>query len=97
MAKALEALAGLRKRDLHRFLESDKRVRAWLGEQLLGTKQAAEVLGVERSRIWRWEQQGKIEAVRDAGATKLYLRSDLERLLADDPPQTRRRRNGDSP
>lgn len=89
MAKALEALAGLRKRDLRKFLESDKRVREWLGEQLLGTKQAAEVLGVERARIWRWEQRGKLTPVRDAGATKIYLRADLERLLVEDPPQRR--------
>lgn len=75
---ALTALKGLRKRDLIRFLESDPRVREWLAEQLLSTKEAAAVLGVERPRLWRWEKAGRLVPIGRTGATPIYLRCDVE-------------------
>lgn len=84
---------GIRKRDLHRALNTDERVREWLASgAVVGVKQAAELLGVERGRIWRWKKDGKITPLFDAGATELYMRADLEQLLRDDPPQRRHRR-----
>jgi len=85
MANATEdALTGLRKRDLHRFLESDPRVREWLAEQLLSTKEAAEVIGVERPRIWRWEKAHRLSRVATTGATPVYLRVDCEHARDDE-------------
>lgn len=92
MDKIAELLKGVRKRDLLRWLQTDKRVREWIaGGALVSTKQAAEVLGVERSRIWRWEKAGKLHKAYDAGATPLYWRHELEALLADDATAPQRR------
>ncbi len=75
------ALVGTRKRDLIAWLESDPRVRDWLGNgALLGTKEAAEYVGVERVRMWRWEQTGKITPVVKLSATPLFLKADLNVL-----------------
>lgn len=91
--KVVQMLKGVRKRDLRAFLDTDKRVREWLASgAVLSTKQAAEELGVERTRLWKWEQAGKVTRVYDAGATPLYMRYDLEQLVREDPPQRRRRR-----
>jgi hypothetical protein len=88
------AFQGIRKRDLIRALETDPRVREWLRDgAMMGVKQAAEFCGVERSRIWRWQQQGKIVPLFDSGATEVYMRADLERLMREDPPQRRHRRS----
>jgi hypothetical protein len=93
LENAQEALRALRKRDLEKLLESDERVRTWLGSgALLSTKQAAEFMGVERTRVWRYEEAGKIRSVADLGATKVYLKPELEAFLRENPPQQRRRR-----
>lgn len=94
MANATQtALEGLKRRDLIAFLESDPRVREWLagddpdaadGGALLGTKAAAELLGVERNRLWRWEKSGRIRRVATTSATPLYLRVELEALRDGD-------------
>jgi hypothetical protein len=82
VANATEtALAGLKRRDLIRFLETDRRVREWLASgALMSTQEVAEYVGVERPRIWRWEKAGRIERVAETGATPLFLRVDVEPL-----------------
>jgi hypothetical protein len=106
MANATQtALEGLRKRDLIAFLERDERVREWLagpernddghpvpdGGALLGTKAAAEFLGVERNRLWRWEKSGRLTRALTTSATPLYLRAELEALRAELDEQARAR------
>lgn len=52
-------------------------------EDLIGTVEAAEVLGVERSVLTRWVQTGRLpEAIKLPGATgaRLFRRSDVEAL-----------------
>lgn len=42
--------------------------------------EAAEILGVDASTVFRWSERGRIEVVRRIGYTKLYRRSDVEDL-----------------
>lgn len=61
-------------------------MRAMQPADLLSTKEAAEILKVERSTLTRWVQIGKIApAHRLPGLTgaALFLRSDVERLAAE--------------
>lgn len=48
-------------------------------EQMLSLEQAAEVLGVSRSTMHRWQQQGRIRGTR-IGRQWRYRRSDLDKL-----------------
>lgn len=52
-------------------------------DDLLSTKQAAEIIGCERSSLTRWVQLGRIEEAHkipgDTGA-RLFRRSDVEAL-----------------
>jgi hypothetical protein len=91
-ADIAEALRAARKRDLNRFLESDPRVREWLGSGvLLSTKEAADLLEVERARVWRWTQAGRITAVAHTAASPLYLRCDVERLKRENDDRAARK------
>jgi hypothetical protein len=96
MATTTEKLSNLNGAKLVEFLEGDERVRDWLagpraedgslvadGGALLGTKAAAEFLGVERQRLWRWERAGRIKPVSKTGATPLYARADLLPIKAE--------------
>lgn len=58
---------------------------------LVGTAEAAEMLGVERPRIGRWINKGGVlpRPVARVGATPLWHRSDIEALRDD--VQARRR------
>ena len=50
---------------------------------LLTSKEAAGELGVERSRIWRWENAGRIARAQSTNATPLYMRADVMKLKAE--------------
>jgi predicted DNA-binding transcriptional regulator AlpA len=95
-----EKLRSLKKRDLVRFLETDPRVRAWLAGgdplaeaagALISTKDAAELLGVERPRIWRWEKAGRLERVSTTRATPLFFRHEVEQLKRELDAERERR------
>lgn len=94
--QAVAALRKMRKRDLvsvlAQLMDEDPRAREWLASELLGVKGAGELLGVERTRVWRYERSGKIAPVAELDATKVFLRTQLERFKRENPPQTRRRR-----
>lgn len=42
--------------------------------------EAAEILGVDASTVFRWRHAGRLEVVHRIGYTKLYRRADVERL-----------------
>lgn len=59
-------------------------------DELIGTVEAAELLGVERSTLTRWVQLGRIaEATKLPGSrgARLFRRSDVEALAADREPE----------
>jgi excisionase family DNA binding protein len=85
-ADVSKMLSGVGKRELVKFLQEDPRVRDWLGSGvLMSTSEAAELLEVERGRVWRWVNMDRIQSVAITGATPLFLRADvlaLKRELA---------------
>jgi excisionase family DNA binding protein len=52
----------------------------------LTTQEAADLLGVARSTIKRWADQGLLRAVRTPGGHRRYLRDEVERLAAPAEP-----------
>lgn len=50
---------------------------------VIGTLDAAKILGVDQATVWRWAQNGKLDAI-DLGAGRklrfLFMREDIERL-----------------
>lgn len=51
---------------------------------LVGTREAAEMLGVERTRIGRWMRAGRLpEPLARLHATPVWLRKDIEKLATD--------------
>src|SRR5690625_2192188 len=49
--------------------------------QLLSSGEAAALVGVARSTLWRWEKAGQIESLRTPTGQRRYRRSDVEELL----------------
>lgn len=101
-AEAAEAALGaLTQRQLNELLDTFAGVRTWLGGQdpqdpgagaLLTSKEAGEILDVERQRLWRWEKGGKIARVATNGAGPLFMRVDVEELAASPEVAEGRRR-----
>lgn len=53
-------------------------------EDRVGTAEAAEILGVERPRIGRWIEKGKMPMpVSKLAATPVWKRSDIEAMVQD--------------
>jgi excisionase family DNA binding protein len=49
-------------------------------DQLLTTTDAARLIGVASETIRLWENAGKLPATRTVSGTRLFLRSDVERI-----------------
>lgn len=80
-AELAAAVEGAQRPTLYKVLGDSKRVREWLGSGvLLGSKDAADIIGVDRPRMWRMEEKGRIKRVAEIAAGPLFLRSDVERL-----------------
>lgn len=78
------AIEGASRSVLFKALSSSERVREWLGSGvLLGSKDAADILGVDRPRVWRMEEKGRIKRVGEIAASPLFLREDVERLAGE--------------
>jgi hypothetical protein len=84
LAERLEALG---QDELNGLLNTLPGVREWLSggdPQAIGsgavltTKEAGELVGVERQRLWRWEKQDKIRRVATTSHGPLFLRTDVE-------------------
>jgi excisionase family DNA binding protein len=57
---------------------------------LIGTAEAAQVLGIDRSTLSRWTKDGRITPALQLPAHKgayLYHRADVEALLEPDEPE----------
>lgn len=50
-------------------------------ERLLTTGEVAELFGVDRKTVARWEQSGKLHARRTLGGHRRFLESEVYRLL----------------
>jgi len=50
-------------------------------DELLTTRQAAEIVGVGTTSIKRWSDEGKLPAIKTAGGHRRYRRRDVERLI----------------
>lgn len=60
-------------------------------DDLVGTAEAAEILGVERPRIGRWRERGIMpEPIRQLAATPLWTKDQIK-ALRDDRKGMRRR------
>lgn len=50
--------------------------------EIVGTREVAEMLGVERSRIGKWRKRGIMPpVVQELEATPVWWRSDVEKLI----------------
>ena len=71
--------------DLGRILAGAK-LRAYSPQELVTIGEAARSLGVARPTIYRWMDEGKLDAVRDtAEGRMLVVRDDVTRLRAEAP------------
>jgi photoactive yellow protein len=52
-------------------------------DELLTTRQAAEIVGVGTTSIKRWSDEGKLPAIKTAGGHRRYRRRDVELLISD--------------
>ncbi|MBT8492762.1 MAG: helix-turn-helix domain-containing protein, partial [Deltaproteobacteria bacterium] len=52
-------------------------------DELLTTRQAAEIVGVGTTSIKRWSDEGKLPAIKTAGGHRRYRRRDVEQLISD--------------
>lgn len=52
-------------------------------DELLTTRQAAEIVGVGTTSIKRWSDEGRLPAIKTAGGHRRYRRRDVERLISD--------------
>jgi hypothetical protein len=84
LAERLEALG---QEELNGLLNTLPGVRNWLSGgdpqavgagAVLTSKEAGELVFVERQRLWRWEKQGKIARVATTSHGPLFLRVDVE-------------------
>ena len=58
-------------------------IRRCAGE-LVGAKEAAEILGVERTRIARYQREGKMPPkVEQLGSGPVFLRKEVEKMAKD--------------
>ena len=62
------------------------KLRAFAPAELVTIPEAARRLGVARPTVYRWMDEGKLDAVRDAAAGRtLVVREDVERLARESP------------
>ena len=62
------------------------KLRAFAPAELVTIPEAARRLGVARPTVYRWMDEGKLDAVRDAAAGRtLVVRDDVERLVRESP------------
>jgi excisionase family DNA binding protein len=50
-------------------------------ERWLSPAKASRFLGVSTRTLWRWEEQGRLRALRTPAGHRRYALSDLQRLL----------------
>ncbi len=60
--------------------------------EFLTTSDAARLLGRTPQTVREYEAAGRLRAVRTAGGWRLFLRADVERLLADQKARMEARR-----
>jgi excisionase family DNA binding protein len=53
------------------------------GEPLIMVSEAARVARVSPDTIRRWEQSGRLEAIRTSGGIRLFSRADVERVAVE--------------
>ena len=51
-------------------------------DQFLSPSKAAELVGVSKRTLQRWEAKGRLRSYRTAGDHRRYLLADLKRIIA---------------
>lgn len=64
-------------------------------EKLLNLKEAMEYLHVSKSSLHRWDEAGKLVAIRTSGGHRRYRKSELDKFIGIEENNTEQETNTD--